>query len=176
MAGNRWDRIERETPKAFSAFSRYRDLPANVRSVRAAVESFRKQGGKTTERNWETWASKYDWRNRAAEHDSDLSSRRRERMAKELERSKDDAVTLVRAALDVVRKRIEGVDAEDLAVGQIPVALKVLFELLFKSLGEEEHLALRHDGKIEVRAADDAAWVLDYVRKLRDRSGDGEGQ
>ena len=51
MAGNRWDRIKKETPKAFSAFCRYRDLPAIDRSVRAAVESFRKQGGKTSERN-----------------------------------------------------------------------------------------------------------------------------
>ena len=103
---------------------------------------FRKQGGKTTERNWETWASRYNWRNRAAEHDSDLASRRRERMAKEVERAQDDAVVLIRAALDKVKERIEGMDPEELAAGQIPSALRTLIELEFKVLGYEDRVAL----------------------------------
>ena len=49
-----------------------------------------------------------DWVDRAAEHDSDLASRRRERVAKELERAKDDTVTLARAALAKVAERIPG--------------------------------------------------------------------
>ena len=57
--GNLWERQSGETPKAFAAFCLYRDIPPLDRSVRAAVESFRKQGGKTSERNWETWASRY---------------------------------------------------------------------------------------------------------------------
>ena len=115
-----WDRQPEETPKAFAAFCMYRDIPPLDRSVRAAVESFRKQGGKTTERNWETWASRYKWRNRAAEHDSDLASRRRERMAKELERARDDGVMLIRADLAKVSERIQGLDPEEMTAGQIP--------------------------------------------------------
>ena len=57
------------------------------------------------------------WVNRAAEHDSDLASRRRERMAKEVERAQDDAVVLIRAALDKVKERIEGMDPEELGGG-----------------------------------------------------------
>ena len=83
-----------------------------------------------------------DWVNRAAEHDSDLASRRRERMAKELERAQDDAVVLIRSALDKVRERIEGMDAEELAAEQIPAALKTLFELELKALGYEDRVAL----------------------------------
>ena len=52
--GNLWERQPGETPKAFAAFCLYRDIPPLDRSVRAAVESFRKQGGKTSERNWVT--------------------------------------------------------------------------------------------------------------------------
>ena len=172
MAGNRWDRIEKETPKAFSAFSLYRDLPSTDRTITAACTARRKEGGKATERNWETWASRYDWRNRAAEHDSDLASRRRERMAKELERAQDGAVTLVRAALAKVAERIQGLDAEELAAGQIPAALKTLIELEFKALGQEDRLALKHEGKIEVEATADAAWLLDYLRGLPERNKD----
>ena len=154
MAGNRWDRIEKETPKAFAAFCLYRDIPPLDRSIRAAVELFRKQGGKTTERNWETWASRYDWRNRAAEHDSDLASRRRERMAKELDWAQDDAAVLIRAALAKVAERIQRMDAEELAAGQIPAALRTLIELELKVLGYEDRVALtgKDGGPVKVEA------------------------
>ena len=82
------------------------------------------------------------WVNRAAEHDSDLASRRRERMAKELERAQDDAVVLIRAALAKVAERIQGMDVEDLAVGQIPAALRTLIELELKVLGYEDRVAV----------------------------------
>ena len=87
-----------------------------------------------------------DWVNRAAEHDSDLASRRREHTAKELERSQDDALILIRAALDKVKERIEGMDAEELAAGQIPAALRTLIELEFKVLGYEDRVALTGKG------------------------------
>ena len=61
----------------------------------------------------------HDWVNRAAEHDSDLASRRRERMEKELDRSKDNAVLLTRAfTLSKIAERIKGMDVEDLRRGR----------------------------------------------------------
>ena len=95
-------------------------------------------------------------------------------MAKELERAQDDALTLVRAALAKVAERIQGLDAEELAAGQIPAALKTLIELEFKALGHEDRVALKHEGKIEVDWSADAAWVEDYVRQLRERSVDDD--
>ena len=71
-------------------------------------------------------------------------------MARELERAQDDAVTLVRAALAKVAERIQGMKAEDLAVGQIPAALRTLIELEFKALGQEDKMTLKHEGKIEL--------------------------
>ena len=63
-------------------------------------------------------------------------------MAKEVERAQDDAVVLIRAALDKVKERIEGMDPEELAAGQIPSALRTLIELEFKVLGYEDRVAL----------------------------------
>ena len=82
------------------------------------------------------------WVNRAAEHASDLASRRREHTAKELERAQDDALILIRAALAKVAERIQGMDAEELAAGQIPAALRTLIELELKVLGYEDRVAL----------------------------------
>ena len=146
MAGNRWDRIKNETSKAFAAFLVYRDLPPIDRSVAAAWG--RKRGGK----QWERWCTAHDWVNRAAEHDSDLASRRRERMAKEKERAQDDVLTLARAALAKVAERIKGMDAKELAAGQIPSALKTLFELELKALGHEDRVELtgKDGGRVKV--------------------------
>ena len=134
--GNLLERQSGETAKAYAAFLLYRDLPAIDRSVSAAWG--RKTGGK----QWERWCTAHDWVNRAAEHDSDLASRRREHTAKELERSQDDALILIRATLGKVAERIEGMDAEELAAGQIPAALRTLIELEFKVLGYEDRVAL----------------------------------
>ena len=71
-----------------------------------------------------------------------MASRRRERMAKEVERAQDDAVVLIRATLDKVAERIQGMDAEELAAGQIPAALRTLIELELKVLGYEDRVAV----------------------------------
>ena len=131
-----WERQPGETAKAYAAFLLYRDLPAIDRSVAAARG--RKKGGK----QWERWCTIHTWLDRAAEHDSDIASRRRERMAKELERAQDDTVTLARAALAKVAERIQGMDPEELAAGQIPAALRTLIELELKVLGYEDRVAL----------------------------------
>ena len=139
--GNLWDRQPGETAKAYAAFLLYRNLAAIDRSVLAAREGHQKDT-KGTLRQWKGWSMRNDWVNRAAEHDSDLASRRRERMAKELERAQDDTVTLARAALAKVAERIQGMDPEELAAGQIPSALRTLVELEFKALGYEDRVAL----------------------------------
>ena len=142
-----WERQPGETPKAYAAFLHYRDLPAIDRSVAAARG--RKIGGK----QWEKWCTAHNWLDRAAEHDSDLASRRRERMAKELERAQDDVFTLARAALAKVAERIQGMDAKELAAGQIPSALKTLFELELKALGYEDRIELtgKDGGPVETK-------------------------
>ena len=168
-----WERQPGETAKAYAAFLLYRDSPPSDRSVPAAREG-QQRDRKGTLRQWSGWAARYGWVNRAAEHDSDLASRRRERRTKELERVQDDGLLLVRADLAKIAERIRGLDTEDIVAGQIPTALKTLIELQLKLLGHEDKLALKHEGKIEVDWSADAAWVEDYVRKLRERSEDDE--
>ena len=82
--GNLWEGQSGETAKAYAAFLLYRDLPAIDRSVLAAREGHQKDT-KGTLRQWKGWSMRNGWVNRAAEHDSDLASRRREHTAKELE-------------------------------------------------------------------------------------------
>ena len=172
-----WERQSGETAKAFHAFEHLRTLSALDRSIPEARLACRAQCGNSpaSVRQWHGWSTKYQWFNRAAEHDSDLASRRRERRAKELERVQDDGLLLVRADLAKIAERIRGLDAEDIVAGQIPTALKTLIELELKLLGHEDRVALKHEGKIEVDWSADAAWIEDYVRQLREQS-ENDGQ
>ena len=63
-------------------------------------------------------------------------------------------MTLVRAALAKVAERIQGMDAKELAAGQIPAALRTLAELEFKSLGYEGRVSLtgKDGGPVKVDA------------------------
>ena len=123
-----WERQPSETAKAFHAFEHLRTLSALDRSIPAARAACRAQCSisPASVRQWHGWSTKYQWFSRATEHDSDLASRRRERMAKEMERAQDDIFTLARAALAKVAERIQGMNPEDLAVGQVPAALRTL--------------------------------------------------
>ena len=181
--GNLWERQSGETAKAYAAFLLYRDLAAIDRSVLAAREGHQKDT-KGTLRQWKGWSMRNDWVNRAAEHDSDLASRRREHMAKELDRSKDNAVSLTRAFNVKIAERIEGMDAEELAAGQIPAALKTLFELEFKALGYEDRVALTGKGGGPVKTDhvfqptqevwDEAVRIRTEFERLRDGDTDEE--
>ena len=185
--GNLWERQSGETAKAYAAFLLYRDLPAVDRPVAAARKGHQKDR-KGTVRQWNGWSTRNGWVNRAAEHDSDLASRRREHMAKEKERAQDDMFTLARAALAKVAERIKGMNPEELAAGQIPSALKMLFELELKALGYEDRVELTgKDGgpvKIETKTQhvfqpDKELWDkmlrkrAEYER-LRDGDTDGD--
>ena len=185
--GNLWERQPSETAKAYAAFLLYRDLPAIDRSVAAAREGHKKDI-KGTFRQWSGWSMRNGWVNRAAEHDSDLASRRRERMAKEMERAQDDMFTLARAALAKVAERIKGMNPEDLAAGQIPAALKTLFELELKALGYEDRVELTgKDGgpvKVETKtqhvfqptqeAWDEVVRIRTEYERLRDGDTDAD--
>ena len=142
--GNLWDRQPGETAKAFHAFDHLRTLSALDRSIPAARAACHAQCGisPASSRQWHGWSTKYRWFSRAAEHDSDLASRRRDHRAEAKERAQDDMFTLARAALVKVAERIQGMDPEDLAAGQIPSALKMLFELELKALGYEDRVEL----------------------------------
>ena len=144
---NLWDKQTGETVKAFAAFCIYRDLPAIDRSIVAAVAEHRKHGGKASVRNWETWSSLYNWRERGLSSDSDLASRRRIRRAEALERAQDDISTMARAALAKMLPLLQplesgGVDPYQIPIAQIPSWLRTLADLQLKSLGYEDRVAL----------------------------------
>ena len=96
---------------------------------------------------WNGWSTRNDWVNRAAEHDSDLASRRRIRRADALERAQDDIANMSRAALSKLLPLLQptdagGLDPYQIPLSQIPSWLRTLADLQLKSLGYEDSITL----------------------------------
>lgn len=108
-----WDRLPRESSKAFEAFVFYRSTPAATRSIRACVERYYPAGinVKSRCRLWERWSSKYRWqeRVRAWESEQDRASRAAELVALAQMREKHirESTTLQGAGLAALQKYAE---------------------------------------------------------------------
>ena len=130
-----WDRQPQETPKAFAAFCVYREQPADERSLeRACIQS---TGSKGTLRRWAEWSTKNGWVNRAAEHDSDLASRRRERRARELDKAMDDQAILSTAVLQRLGRAVNVLAADSIPVGIMSQLMRVAADIQLRALGHE---------------------------------------
>ena len=106
---------------------------------------------------WREWSAKWQWYNRAAEHDGDLASRRRIRRAEALERAQDDISTMARAALSKMLPLLQpvdsgGVDPYKIPIAQIPSWLRTLADLQLKALGYEDSITLtgKNGGSVTV--------------------------
>ena len=147
-----WDRQFTETPKAFHAFEHYRDMPTSDRSIDAAYAEHqercdrRQSSGKRAAGFWHRWSSSNGWVDRAAAHDADLSQRRRERRAAELEEAQDRAVTLARGALVRLTQRIQSMDVDEIPAAVLDRWLKTLTDVELRALGHQDKLAMEHTG------------------------------
>ena len=147
-----WDIQPGETAKAFHAFSHYRDMPPADRSIDTAHAEHlarcegRKRRGKRGSNRWQDWSPKHDWVSRAAAHDADLSRKRRDRRARELEEAQDRAAKIARSALDRLEERLKAIDVEQIPAAVLDRWLKTLTDVELKALGHQDKVALEHSG------------------------------
>ena len=149
-----WDIQLGETAKAFHAFTHYRDLTPHARSIDAAYAEHRREceghqaGTKRAPRYWKGWSTGHDWVARVQAHDADLSRRRRERRAADLEAAQDRAATIARAALGRVALRLHNIDVNEIPAAVLDRWVKTLTDVELRALGHQDKIALEHSGEI----------------------------
>lgn len=84
-----WEKQQSESPRAFEAFTVYRDLPIGGRSIQKAYRAHRQNIGKPSampgaHRNWEHWSKEHDWTARAAAYDAEYDRLAREARAESI--------------------------------------------------------------------------------------------
>ena len=157
-----------ESAKAFHAFCHYRDLPVFSRSIDAAwAEHVREclkhqTSTKQAPGNWKSWSAANDWPARAADHDDDLSRRRRERRATELERAQDDIAAVARSQLARVAERLRDMESAELSTSVLHSWLKAASEILLRVLGGDDKRVVEVQGEVD---------FLVYVRNRAEAEG-----
>ena len=142
-----------ETSKAFHAFEHYRDMPIGDRSIDTAhsehlacCQDGRQKVGKRSARSWHRWSAANQWVERAAAHDADLSQRRRERRAAELQEAQDRAAKLARGALLRLTQRIQSMNVDEIPAAVLDRWVKTLTDVELRALGHQDKVALEHSG------------------------------
>jgi hypothetical protein len=121
-----WQRLSGESSKEFAAFCVYRDCGAE-RNIRMAVESsLEKAGGEkdsllTTKRynSWRNWSSKFRWRERAADFDNYREKLKATELRKTIEAQGEKHREVTGKMLDVVSKKLDLMNPEDLTQGAV---------------------------------------------------------
>jgi len=109
-----WERQKGETSGAFAAFCAYRDCGPG-RNVRKAAES----AGAKSYGAWRKWAGQFRWRERAADYDNYAEKLRQAEMRKTIEAQGERHRMVTGKMLDVVAKKLDLMDAAELAPGTL---------------------------------------------------------
>ena len=175
METTEWDIQLGETAKAFHAFSHYRDMPPAERSIDAAYAGHmarcegQQKGSKRAAGFWMRWSVSNAWVSRATAHDADLSRKRRDRRARELEEAQDRAAKIARSALDRLEERLKAIDVEQIPAAVLDRWLKTLTDVELKALGHQDKVALEHSGKDGGPIQTDMKVILDALADPKTR-------
>jgi len=115
-----WERLQGESSAAFAAFCAYRDFGAE-RNIRKAVDSFEKDEVVRAKRYrvWRNWATQFRWRERAADYDRYIEKLKQTELRKTIEAQGEKHRVVTGKMLDVVQKKLDLMNPEDLAQGTV---------------------------------------------------------
>ena len=143
-----WERQPDETHAAYSAFTIYRDMNPDERSIHAAYRIRLRNLGREPDSSkratgaWCLWSTRNKWVARAQAYDLYLDEVRRKRRKRQLERAQDEIVSTVRGAMQPVIRRLQTINPDEIPVDKIPQFIKVLGELELKALGHADRTEL----------------------------------
>lgn len=86
-----WERQKNESSKAFRAFTAYRDLPINIRSLTRAAKAL-----KTTKQCLNHWSQAYLWAGRCELWDDELDRQARQVVIEDYKESKERHIQLAK--------------------------------------------------------------------------------
>jgi hypothetical protein len=115
-----WEQLPGESGKAYTAFRAFRDLGPG-RSIRKAVETAEKDGGRQDKRYnvWRGWCGQFRWRERAAGYDRYTEKLKQAEFRKTIEAQGEKHREITGKMLAVVEKKLDMMNAADLPHGAV---------------------------------------------------------
>ncbi|MCI0348693.1 MAG: hypothetical protein L0Z53_04645 [Acidobacteriales bacterium] len=148
-----WARREDESSKAFKAFCAYRDLGA-VRSIAKAYSTARGSKGDRKgiiPSRWRTWATQYEWVNRAREYDLHLELKARaEREQEHHQELQDFRERQKKLAIATTQSTLRLLELANRKITSLTKAYEDWKQKLEKAQTEEERAELMKDDPISI--------------------------
>jgi hypothetical protein len=115
-----WERIQGETPLAYSAFCAFRDYGLE-RTIRNAVESVEKDEKAQAKRYrvWRNWSTLFRWRERANDYDRYMEKLKQNEMRKTIEAQGEMHRQVTGKMLGVVNKKLDTMNPDELTQGNL---------------------------------------------------------
>lgn len=178
-----WERMDDETPKAYQAFARYRDL-GPIRSLEKLRTSYLDTAGNPLHRSirqFSTWSARYDWAERSNAYDDHLERIRMrdemEAMRKDRKATRDTHRTISKAMQKAVLHRLipdatdknSIIDPKEIRASDIPRWVETatnLERLVLEMPTENITINKSEDGILDGYA--DPKWLAEYTKILLD--------
>ena len=116
-----WKRLSGEGSAAFAAFCVFRDMEADKRSIRGAVETVepdaKKQNGKYNV--WRNYAAKFRWQERVADYDRYTDNLKQGELRKTIEAQGEMHRAVTGKMLEVVKKKLDTMNPDELTQGNV---------------------------------------------------------
>lgn len=161
-----WERQPRETPKAFAAFTEYRDMTPSERSCAKVAEAVGKSKSLI-----EQWCTKYGWVERVAEWDNEQDRIEREIAQKEqvkaIKRMRERHIEIACQMLDKAAEKLKELDTEEIRPADIPRIVDSATKLERISRGDVETV-------IEERHGETATPAVQFYLPSNNRENIGE--
>lgn len=146
-----WERQENETPKAWEAFCKYRDMGVD-RSLRKVVQALNKNLTTIAE-----WSSKYKWVERAAAWDAEQDRLARIEQAKEIKKMRNRHAGMAKAMIVKAGRALNRIPEEEITMMDISRMIDVATKLERISRGDVGEVIEERDGG---KAADPVTFYM----------------
>jgi hypothetical protein len=133
-----WERHPKETPKAFSAFISYRNLPPHKRSLTNAI---RAQLGTVTSSNlrqWKQWSTQFGWVWRVSAYDDENDRISRAEHIQALKEMRTRHVKVAQALFQKGVARLKDLQPEDIDTDLMLRLLEKGYHMERESMGSDE--------------------------------------
>jgi hypothetical protein len=115
-----WERLQGESSAAFAAVCAFRDFGLE-RSIKRAVDGYEKDEAVRAKRYrvWRNWSTQFRWAERAVAFDRHIEKLKQTELRKTIEAQGEMHRKVTGKMLDVVNKKLDGMNPEELTQGNV---------------------------------------------------------
>jgi hypothetical protein len=172
-----WEKLEKETSKAFAAFISYRRLAPKQRSVQKAVrEEYGEGANQGKLRQYMEWSRRFNWVARVLAWDEEVDRKAREEEIQQAKEMRTRHIKMAQALQQKAIEKLRTIKADDLEIEQLLRFIEMGTRLERLSRGEPDAIIEERDFVLGISSATEMSTaelrkvLTDRVKELSDKN------